>query len=440
MLSIYFIGIGGISMSALARIYQNRGYKVYGSDLHDSSLIHTLQGEGMEIKIGEAPQFVENSDIVVYTSAVDEENGDLILAKSLNKQIFSRAQILGELSKEFKTISVAGTHGKTTTTGMIANCLLSAKREPTIHVGGILNNIHSNLYIGKGDLLVTEACEYKDSFLTLKNFISVVLNIEEDHMDYFKTKDNLYKSFNKFIKNTSKNGIIIYKFHEKLKIPKNSISFGFEKEADVHAENIKMKKGKYSFDLFYLNKKIGQINLPCFGKHNILNALACSSVCIFLGLSFKEIKKGIESFSGAERRFEEISSKKALIIHDYAHHPKEIESTLKTCKEIDKNKKLIAIFQPHTYTRTRDLYNDFLSCFDLCDEVWLLPIYPAREEPIENITSLALAQDLIKHGKIARHFDTFSTCKEEIDKNNQKSNIIAILGAGDICNLAYSIK
>lgn len=427
-------------MSALARIYQNRGYEVYGSDLHDSQLIHTLQSEGMQIVIGEAPQFVKICDMIVYTSAVDENNEDLLLAKSLNKPTFSRAQILGELSKEFKTISVAGTHGKTTTTGMIANCLLTAGREPTVHVGGILNNIKSNLYIGKSDLFVTEACEYKDSFLTLNNFISVVLNVEEDHMDYFKTKSNLYKSFNKFIKNTSKNGIIVCKYNEKLKINKNSISFGLEKEGDVRAENLKSKKGKYSFDLYYLNKKIGRINLPCFGKHNILNALACCSVCIFSGLSFKEIKQGLETFTGTQRRFEEIDSKKALIIHDYAHHPKEIETTLKTCREIDKKKKLITIFQPHTYTRTRDLYNDFLSCFDICDEVWLLPIYPAREKPIKNITSSALTENLIKKGKIARYFDSFCECKKEIEKINKNSNIIAILGAGDVCNLAYSLK
>lgn len=424
-------------MSALARIYQSRGYKIYGSDLVNSELTHQLKKEGMEIKIGSAPQFVERSDFVVYTSAVNKNNSDLKLAKKLNKNILSRAQLLGKLSQEFKTISVSGTHGKTTTTGMIANCLLMAGKDPTIHIGGILNNIKSNVYIGKSDLLVTEACEYKDSFLTLKNYISVVLNIEEDHMDYFKNKDNLYKSFYKFIKNTQKNGFLCYKFGEKVKLTKNSLSFGLEKEADVFAKNIKKKKGKYSFDLYYLDKKLIRINLPCYGKHNIFNALACASVCICLGLSAKEIKKGLEDFKGIERRFQTINDDKSIMIHDYAHHPKEIESTIKTCKEIYNKKKIVTIFQPHTYSRTRDLYNDFLSCFNLSDEVWLLPIYPAREKPIKNITSFALSEDLKKIGENVKYFSSFDDCKKHIEKNNKKSNVFLFLGAGDICNLAY---
>lgn len=331
--TIYFIGIGGISMSALARIFKDRGCKIYGSDVCHTSLIDDLIEEGMTIRICEkAPSMVCACDAVVYTGAINQNHPDLKYAQKLGKAIFSRAEILGELSKEFKTISVAGTHGKTTTTAMISNCLLMAKRSPTVHVGGILNNINSNVKIGEGNLFVTEACEYKDSFLSLKNFVSVVLNIEEDHLDYFKNLDNIYKSFNKFIKNTSKNGVCVCNFDElnkKVKIPRNSISFGLKDGADVQAKKIKFKKGKCSFVLFYLNKKLGQVNLPCFGKHNVLNALACSATCIFLGLSFKEIKQGLEDFKGTSRRFEIISNNKSLIIHDYAHHPHEIESVIK---------------------------------------------------------------------------------------------------------------
>ena len=430
-------------MSALARIYKANGVEVYGSDIVESEMTKKLIQEGMEIKIGNAPDFVRICDAVVTTSAVGEDNSDLLLAQKLSRPIFTRADILGNISKKYKTISVAGTHGKTTTTGMIANCLMTASKDPMVHVGGILNNINSNLHLGKGGFFVTEACEYKDSFLSLKSFVSVVLNIEEDHMDYFGKLDNIFKSFNKFIKNTSKKGAIIYNFdekYEKLKIPPNSLSFGLAENADVRASKIKSKKGKYSFALVYQNKEIGRIKLPCVGKHNVLNALATCAVCIFLGLSFKEIKQGIESFSGIERRFQIIKNDKALIFHDYAHHPSEIESTLKTCREISKNKKIITIFQPHTFTRTKDLYADFVKSFNLSDEVWLLPIYPARELPIENITSLNLSKDIEKTGKKCRYFSTFDECLKEIMRENKRKNIIAILGAGDIYNLTFKIN
>jgi len=442
--SLYFIGIGGISMSALARIFQAKGVKIYGIDANYSQNLDNLMEEGMIIRTGEqAPTLVRACDAVVYTSAISENNEDILLAKKLNKPIFSRAEVLGYLSKQKKTISIAGSHGKTTTTGMIANCLIKAQRDPTIHIGGILNNINSNVQIGKSDFFITEACEYKDSFLSLKNFISIVLNVEEDHLDYFKNLDNIYNSFNKFIKNTSKNGMVIYNFDEnsqKLKLPRNSLSFGYNDGADVQAKNLKMKNGKYSFNLFYLGKKLGRLNLSCYGKHNILNALACSAACIFLGLSFKQLKLGLQSFTGIQRRFQIISDKKALTFHDYAHHPKEIESTLRTCREINKKNKLITIFQPHTFTRTRDLYGEFLHCFDLCDEVWLLPIYPAREEPIENISSYNLCQDLIKLGKNCKYFQHFDDCQIAIKEIDKKGNIISILGAGDIVELVNNLK
>ena len=431
-------------MSALARILNSRGVKIYGSDLCSSKLIDQLQEEGMVIRIDEkALSFVKVCDAVVYTSAVSKDNLDIKFAKKIKKPIFSRAQLLGELSKEKKTISVAGSHGKTTTTGMIANCLLQSNKDPSIHVGGILNNINSNVKIGKSDIFVTEACEYKDSFLHLKNFISVILNVEEDHLDYFKNLDNIFSSFNQFIQNTSKDGVIIYNYDEKyskLEIPINSISFGFDEKADVHAKNIKIKNGKYSFDLIYLNNKIGKINLPCYAKHNILNALASCAVCIFLGLSFKEIKRGLENFKGIERRFQILRAKKGVILHDYAHHPHEIQDCLKTCREINKNSRLICVFQPHTFTRTRDLYDDFLKCFNYADEVWLLPIYPAREKPIENVSSEILAHDLEKSGVKSRYFQNFEACKKAILFNDKKKTTIAILGAGDIINLANIIE
>lgn len=443
--SVYIIGIGGISLSAIAEILLSRGLQVYGSDETSSNLTENLEKKGVIFKNCDAPEFVEKADAIIYTSAISSDNRDILLAKKLCKPIFSRAQILGELSKEKKCISVAGTHGKTTTTGMIASILLNSGVDPTIHIGGILNNINSNLHIGQGEYFVTEACEYKDSFLTLSNYVGVILNVHEDHLDYFKNINNIYNSFNKFIENTDENGVIIYNFddfNENLKLIRPNISFGLNKGSKIRGINIKeYSAGRYMFDLQIENKIICTIYLPCFGKHNVYNALSSIATCLFLGIDIIDIKRGIENFKGVKRRMELIKEgKNHLIIHDYAHHPQEIEATLKACKDIKKKGKIIAIFQPHTYSRTRDLFNEFLNCFYDCDEVWLLPIYPAREKAIKGITSFALNKALKNKGIKTRYFKDFEKCKNEIIKEFDNVDIFAILGAGNIENLANSLK
>lgn len=443
--SFYIIGIGGISLSAIAKLLLDLGKKVYGSDITDSKLISELQNSGVEIQIGGAPEYVMKCDAVIITGAISEDNRDLVFAKKLGKQIFTRAQMLGILTENKSLISVAGTHGKTTTTGMIASILLEADKDPTIHIGGISNNIHSNLRIGKSDLFVTEACEYKDSFLTLKNYIAVVLNVEEDHLDYFKNLDNIFASFNKFVQNTTKNGVVVYNFDDlqnKLWIKNEALSFGFNEGADITCENInEYERGKFQFDLIYKGEFLVNIKLPCFGKHNVKNALASSAVAVFLGIDAIEIKRGLEAFKGIERRFEIIKEENGhCILHDYAHHPHEIKASLDACREIVTGGRLICIFQPHTFTRTRDLFDEFVRCFSVCDEVWLLPIYPAREEPIEGITSQALADKILQEGQKCRYFNTFSECRDEVVKEFASVDMFAILGAGDIEKLAYSLK
>ncbi len=444
--SVYILGIGGISLSAIARLLKAQGIRVCGIDAARSSMTDFLIKEGIDVKIGkECASAVFESECVIYTSAIPDDNPDLILARQQGKSILTRAEALAMLSFGKNCISVAGSHGKTTTTGMVASILLKSGYDPTIHIGGILNNINSNLQIGKGDFFVTEACEYKDSFLKLNNFISVILNVQEDHLDYFKNLDNIFASFNQFIKNTSKDGVVIFNHDEedqRLHIgERRFLSFGIKDGAVVKAKNItEYSKGKYQFDLCLLDKKLAEIRLPCFGVHNIYNALASSCVAIFLGLSGEEIKAGIEDFKGIKRRFEIIEEENPLIIHDYAHHPTEILSTTKVCREIIGDGKLIAIFQPHTFSRTHDLYDEFQACFKYCDEVWMLPIYPAREKPIKGINSLNFSKDLIKNNVKSRYFDTFNKCREEIIKNNDKADMFAILGAGDIEKLAYSLK
>ena len=444
--SVYIIGIGGISLSALAIFLDSRGIKVYGSDIVQNEEVTKLQNLGFEIKVcSSCEEYVLKSDAVVYTSAVSDDNKDILLAKSEGKPVYSRAELLGKLSESYKTISVSGCHGKTTTTGMIANIFLEAGLDPNIHIGGVLNNISSNVKVGKSDILITEACEYKDSFLTLKNYVSVVLNIKKDHLDYFKNIDNIFSSFQKFIEKTDKNGIKIVNFDDfyakKLKLSKNYISFGLKNKALVQAKNIfEYQKGRYAFDLILRDENLGQIFLPSFGVHNIYNALAAAAVGVFFDIDFKFIKSGLENFNGIKRRFELVNNKnEKLIIHDYAHHPDEIKATLKTCKELGKGK-LIVIFQPHTFSRTKTLYSEFLKCFDCADEIWLLPIYPAREKPIKGITSFNLSKDLTFLGKKSHYFQNFSTCEKAVCSFKDKNVLFAILGAGDIEKLAQNLK
>ncbi|MBP3344974.1 MAG: hypothetical protein J6K97_02095 [Clostridia bacterium] len=276
--SVYIIGIGGISMSALALLLQERGIIVKGSDAVVSSMTKKLQEKGIEIIEGSAPDFVRSCEAVLATAAAAETHPDIILARMLNKKIFSRAEVLGFLCKNKRTISVAGTHGKTTTTGMIATIMLKAGLDPTIHIGGILNEINSNLHVGKGEYFLTEACEYKDSFLYLKSDISVILNVEADHMDYFKNIDNLNNSFKKFAKNTKKEGVCVVCDSFSGKMASNSVklaTFGKSSSAMLKAGEIAMwKEGRYSYNLYLNDKYVAKIYLSAFGQHNIQNSLA----------------------------------------------------------------------------------------------------------------------------------------------------------------------
>lgn len=431
-------------MSALALILKERGLIVKGSDIQLSPMTNRLEKQGVEIKCGSAPEFVHQCEGVAFTAAISEDNEDLMLAKKLGKCIYTRSQLLGILSQEKKTISIAGTHGKTTTTGMISTILLETDLDPTVHIGGELKIIKSNLRLGKGDIFVTEACEYKDAFLGLSSYVSVVLNIEEDHLDYFKNYDNILSSFNKFVNNTDKNGLIIYNFdacQRKLDIKeRKSLSFGFDNDAQLQAKNIEeFKPGLYSFDAILNKKHVGNFHLSCLGRHNIYNALASIATCLFLGVDINKIKTGLENFQGVARRMEIVNDKKSLIIHDYAHHPQEISASLKALKSFKKDK-LVCIFQPHTFSRTQSLWNDFMSCFVDADEVWMLPIYPAREKPIKGITSYAFYKDLKKNKIKSRYFASFNSCFKQIDKLKNNGWTFAILGAGDIDKLASMLK
>ncbi len=445
---IHFVGIGGISLSALACFVKNQGAIVSGSDLKKTKVTDDLEARGIKIFVGHRSQNVCGVDVVFFSGAIGDDNPEIEQAMALGIPTFSRAWLLGKIAEGYKNvIAVSGSHGKTTTTGMIASCLLGAKKDPTIHIGGVMKSLNSNFKIGGENYFVTEACEYKDSFLSIKNqAISCVLNVQEDHMDYFKTKNNLQKSFQIFIKNTNKNGICVInaddEYLENFLENDKMLAFGIKnRHAFVRAKSIReCKWSRFSFDLFVGEKKTVRIKLPVVGRHQIYNALACVAVCLHLGLSVEEIKCGLENFSGIKRRFERVGDVNgATIFHDYAHHPTEIQANIKATKKFTKGK-VFVVFQPHTFSRTRDLWKEFVTCFDGADEVCIFKIYPAREYPIDGIDEKSLSEAIGFCGVKSTSLSSFGELKEYLNARCREKDVVLILGAGDIEDFCEEIS
>ena len=428
----YFIGIGGISMSALARILKWQGKSVCGSDRTMSAITEKLEKEGIKVALETSADFVKWCDVCVYTGAIPKNHPDIVLAKKLGKTLCSRAELLGQLSANRKCVSVAGTHGKTTTTAMILSVLTETALDPTVHVGGIVNSIKDNVLFGNGELFLTEACEYQDSFLSLRSYISVVLNVEEDHLDYFQNYQNLLNSFKKFAQNTEEDGFLVV--NRKIKelfadVKATLLTYGFSAEEDYFAKCVCRKgDGTYSFQVFEKGEFLFDAKLPVFGEHNVENSLAAIAACRALGVKAEIIKKGLENFAGVGRRMEKVSEV-PLVYHDYAHHPTEIKASINGLSVL--GRKIVVVFQPHTFTRTRDLYDGFLDCFGGAEKVFLLPIYPAREKPIAGVSSQNFALELEKRGFSSEFVSCFEECKGKIDSLSTEY-VFLLLGAGDI--------
>ena len=441
---IHIIGIGGISLSALARLLQAKGYTVTGVDDTPSNILHSLKKYGIATKLHACKAWVKRADLVVYSSAIPDTHPDLVLAKALHKTICSRAKLLGAIASMYpKTVAVSGAHGKTTCTAMIAQMLLTASRTPTVHVGGIMPFMHGNVHVGKGDIFLTEACEYKDSFLELAPFIGIILNIQPDHLDYFKTFANMQNSFAIFAHKIDVCGFCIINaddmYANKTTSFAHTLTFGVHQKADITASNICLNSlGNAGFDVFVFGSFIGHVQLAVPGEHQVYNALAALCACVCLGLSFKECLPGLEGFSGVERRFEHIGTLHgAQVIADYAHHPEEIKATLALCKRITKGK-LYVVFQPHTFSRTKDLWSDFVQCFTSADEVCIAPIYPAREQPIEGITHISLANAIYMQGTKA-YAKTAEQMLAFYPNMVKPQDCLLVLGAGDIIEFAHKI-
>ena len=384
----HFIGIGGISMSALAFILKQNKIYVQGSDVSANDEVKKLQKKGVKVFDNHDAKNLKDIDIVVYSSAIKDDNVELEFAKSKNIIILKRAELLGLVAGMYKhVVAIAGSHGKTTTTAMLAEIFMQAGLNPTFHIGGVLNSINSNYKLGNKKFFITEACEYKDNYLYLNPDISVVLNIDSDHLDYFKNIDNVKYSFKRYIANTKTGGFSVVCADDENSLELNNLNsiatFGLSSKADIYAANIKeYKPCHYSFDVVFSKFKLGNIKLNILGRHNVYNALASVIVALACAIDFCDIKIALESFSGVKRRCQKIAEiNGALIYHDYAHHPVQIEKMIKVGRDLTRKNKgrVLVVFEPHTFSRTKFLIKEFVESFALADKIILAPVYSARE-------------------------------------------------------------
>ena len=439
--NIHFIGIGGISMSSLADVLLSKGFHVSGSDQKESALTLELQEKGAKIFIGQSAANIEDDiDLVVYTAAIHEDNPELFAAKSKNIPCMVRADFLGALMQNYKnSICVSGTHGKTTTTSLISQIMLDADTDPTIMVGGILPAIGGNTRIGESDNFITEACEYTNSFLSFFPTVEVILNVQADHLDFFKDLDDIRNSFRKYTRLLPSNGTLVINgeienlsyFTEGLTC--KVLTFGLHGNFDFTAKNISYDEAAHAqYDLYKGDEFITHTKLNIPGEHNIYNSLAALAVAYSLGLDLLDANNSIANFKGVDRRFQykgEVCG--VTVIDDYAHHPDEIRATLTAAKKCP-YKKLWVVFQPHTYSRTAAFMDEFADALSLADAIVLADIYAAREQNTLGISSADLKDKLQKLGKEAYYFPTFDEIENFLLENCVNSDLLITLGAGDV--------
>ncbi len=441
---IHFIGIGGISMSGLARILLQNGFTISGSDRDKSPLTQQLEECGAQIFYGQkASNIIEGIDCVVYTAAISRDNAELIEAVAKKIPMLTRAELLGQLMKNYETpIAVSGTHGKTTTTSMISHILLEGNLDPTISVGGILKAIGGNIRVGNSGTFITEACEYTNSFLNFYPKIGVILNIEEDHLDFFKDLEDIRHSFHQFTALLPSDGTLVINgeitdYPEIYKgLDCNVITYGSSADFDYSAANIRHdEKGLVSFDLVKYGEVTERIQLSVTGDHNVSNALASIATAELLSLSMETIKQGLLSFSGTDRRFEYKGTLNGItIIDDYAHHPTEILATLKAAKHYP-HKSLWCIFQPHTYTRTKAFFHEFAEALSHTDHLVLADIFAARETDNLGISSKDLAEEVRKLGTDTHYFPSFSEIEDFVKAHCAPGDLLITMGAGNVVDI-----
>ena len=430
----HLVGIGGVSMSPLAEVLQGRGLIVTGSDLHESDTVAHLRSLGIPVTIGHLPQSVEGADCVIRTAAVHDDNPEIAAALQAGIPVFERAQAWGAIMRHYQNaLCVAGTHGKTTTTSMCTHIFLAAQRDPSVMIGGVLPALGAGHRVGHGDTIILESCEYCNSFLSFFPTVAVILNVDADHLDFFKDLEDIKHSFRRFAQLVPQEGFVVADADDEntmdaLKdLDRTVVTFGLE-QGDVHAANLTWEKGFPSFDVIIGEKPFARVALSVPGIHNVGNALAAAAAAHCLGVPAAAVEEGLAAFHGAGRRFEKKGEYRgAMVYDDYAHHPQELHALLSTVKGLG-YKRVICAFQPHTYTRTHELFDEFVQVLKLPDVTVLAEIFAAREQNTLNISSNDLARQI--PGAI------FCPTLEEVTQTLQElarpGDLILTVGAGDI--------
>lgn len=437
---IHFIGIGGSGMCPLAEILHAKGYSLQGSDNNESSIVDRIRAMGIPVMMGQKAENIKGADMIVYSAAIQHGNPELEAALSSGIPTFQRAELLGEVSRHFSNcIGICGTHGKTTTTSMTVQTMLSAGLDPSAVIGGKLPLTNSYGRVGNTETIVMESCEYQDTFLHMSPDVAVILNIDEDHMEYFKTLDNLILSFTKFANSAAK--AVIYNGDDANTLKavegitgKEMISFGFQNTNDYYAENIEEINGAYTrFDAVHKGEKLGTVSLSVPGNHNILNALAAIASALYSGADFKNCIKGLEEFKGAGRRFEHLGTYKGIdFIDDYAHHPAELRVTIEAAMKLG-YKTVWAVFQPFTYSRTVMHFDEFVDVLSIPDRCVMTEIMGSRETNTYGIYTSQLAEKIPN----SVWFNTQEEVADYVIKNASAGDLVLTMGCGDIYKAAY---
>lgn len=437
---VHFVGIGGIGMSGIAEVLLAKNYQITGSDLNESELTRALEYKGAKITYAHKPENVQEADVVVVSSAVNEQNPEVREARIKGIPIIPRAEMLGELMKMKSGIAIAGTHGKTTTTSMTSTIIANAGLDPTIIIGGRLNSLGSNAKLGAGEFLIAEADESDKSFLKLPAVVAVVTNIDNDHLDHYTGIEAIKDAFVEFINKIPFYGRAILCSDDKnvadilKRVKKPYFTYGFDESADLRAKNLQMEGFSTKFQISYEGRDLGEFKCQLPGKHMAQNALAAVGVCVEVGIPVEKIRDGLAKFSGVKRRFEvKYSDNDLTIVDDYAHHPKEIQETLKGIRACSENR-IVTLFQPHRYSRTRDCYEDFLTAFSDCDELLVTDIYAAGEKSINGISAKKMAEDIQnkKNHKSVRYVGDLESAQKEFKAFAEPGSILVTMGAGSV--------
>lgn len=448
---IHFVGIGGSGMSGIAEVLINMGYRVTGSDMSENATVQRLRELGGDITCGHRKQNIAGADVLVKSTAIPDHNVEVVAAEQAHIPVIPRAEMLAELMRMKYGVAIAGTHGKTTTTSMLATCMYTANLDPTVVIGGRLNSLGSSARLGAGPFMVAEADESDGSFMMLSPTVAIITNIDPEHMSHWKSEEALIDGFRKFAQKVPFFGFVALCLDHPVvqsiipSIRRKIITYGMSFQADVRAENISYNSIHTTFDVIYRDRNLGSITIDMPGQHNVSNALACCAVCLELDIPFAKIQEGLHGFSGVDRRFSIRANLPhpdgdITIIDDYGHHPVEIEATLAAASVAWPKRRILAICQPHRYTRVQEQFSEFCRCFNRASLLFMTPIYRAGEQPIEGITHENLAQGVRDHG----HRSVFTASslegiQELVCTHARPGDVIITLGAGNVNSLCSSL-